>query len=565
VRLSKPWPLFSLSALLSLSAACGSGSAPSPDPSGTATQGLAASSLFDCSGADDNWPMFGQNVCGTRTNPSNGDGLRPATASKLAVKWAFKAAGDITATPAVVGNDIFVPDWAGMLNKIDARSGKLVWSVNISTLLGLGGAPAGANDTPAGITSRDTPIVTDGSVIFGVVQGGNGAPQPLAIVAAVDRKTGALKWQTLVDPHPAGVITGSPMLDHGKVYVGVSSIEEVFAAYPVIAGIPYTCCSFRGSVVALDADTGNVDWKTYTIDDSAYFQSDGVTPSGFAGAAVWSAPAIDRGRGSLYVTTGNNYSAPPGTASLPDGDHVESILSLDLKTGAIKWAQRMTMGDVFTILNVFEGGGGPDYDFGSGPNLFHAKIGGRQHDAVGAGQKSGMYWAVDADTGNVLWNTAVGPGGTLGGIHWGTASDNQRVYVDVNDQAGSSYVLGGSGPTSGQSVTTGSWAALDQSTGSIEWQVADPALSAPLGLVTLNGPVSTANGVLFGGSMDAQGTMFALDGSTGAVLWSFPSGGTVYGGPAIANGVVYWGNGYPAARLGFGTPGGTLYAFQVAN
>jgi len=568
MELSKPWPLFSLSALLSLSVACGSRAVPAPENSITNTQAVAAASVplvIDCSGAGDDWPMFGQNVCNTRSNPSN-DGLRPATAPKLAVKWQYKAAGDISATPAVVGNEVYVPDWAGMLNKIDARTGKAIWSVSIAALIGIeADAGAGPNDTPAAIASRDTPVVTADSVIFGVGRGANGGPLALSIVAAVNRQTGALKWQTLVDSHPASVITSSPVLDRGKVYIGVSSAEEVFAAFPALGFGPYPCCSFRGSVAALDAETGKLDWKTYTIENSAYFLSDGVTPSGWAGAAVWSTPALDRARGSLYVTTGNNYSAPPATAYLPSGNHVESIMALDLKTGAIKWAQRMTTGDVFTILNVFDGGGGPDYDFGAGANLFHAKIGGVGHDVVGAGQKSGTYWAVDADTGSVLWSTAAGPGSSLGGVHWGTASDATRVYLALNDKAGSSYVLGGSGAQAGQSVTTGSWAALDQQTGNIDWQVADPALTAPLNGVSLNGPVSVANGVLFGGSMDAQGTMFALNAATGAVLWSYASGGTVYGGPAISNGVVYWGNGYPVSRLNFGTPGGTLFAFQVTN
>jgi polyvinyl alcohol dehydrogenase (cytochrome) len=78
--------------------------------------------------------------------------------------------------------------------------------------------------------------------------------------------------------------------------------------------------------------------------------------------------------------------------------------------------------------------------------------------------------------------------------------------------------------------------------------------------------VSVVNGVVFGGSMDPQGTMFAFDAATGAVLWSFASGATVYGGPAIgADGTVYWGNGYPnSGRLLFGTPGGTLYAFRAS-
>jgi len=279
-------------------------------------------------------------------------------------------------------------------------------------------------------------------------------------------------------------------------------------------------------------------------------------------------PTIDRARRSLYVTTGNNYSEPAGTTTLPPGDHVESILSLDLDTGAIKWAARMTSGDVWNFYDYFtEGptGGGPDDDFGSGANLLQAWVHGVRRDVVGAGQKSGVYWAVDPDTGAVLWNTAVGPGGHLGGIHWGTASDAQRIYVGVNDTFGTSYVLGGSGPQSGQTATVGSWAALDPSTGAIEWQIADPALTTPLNQTSVNGPVSAVNGVLFGGSMDAQGTMFAIDGATGAVLWSFASGATVYGGPAIANDTVYWGNGYPASHLQFGTPGGTLFAFHVAE
>ena len=378
--------------------------------------------------------------------------------------------------------------------------------------------------------------------------------------------TGALKWQTQVEPHPSAVITSSPVLNRGKIYVGVASIEEYLAALPLINKVPYTCCSFRGSVVALDAGTGKVLWKTYTIEDNAYFNTDGKTPSGYAGAGVWATPTVDRGRNALYITTGNNYSQPPEAGALPQGDHVESMVSLDLDTGVIKWAQRMTAGDVWNYYILFVNGpsaGGPDWDFGSGANLFRTSLNGVQRDVVGAGQKSGIYWAVDPDSGNVLWNQHVGPGGHLGGIHWGTAVDRKHIYVGVNDETGSGYTIGGTGAEAGQTTSVGSWAALDPSTGEIQWQVADPAMTAPLKGVSVNGPVSAAGGVLFGGSMDANGTMFAFDGETGAVLWSFQSGATVYSGPAIAGGVVYWGSGYPGSRIGFGTPGGTLYAFQV--
>jgi polyvinyl alcohol dehydrogenase (cytochrome) len=160
-----------------------------------------------------------------------------------------------------------------------------------------------------------------------------------------------------------------------------------------------------------------------------------------------------------------------------------------------------------------------------------------------------------------VWKTKAGPGGHLGGIHWGTAYDGTRLYLGVNDTDGSSYALQGGGSQSGQSVTTGSWGALDPTSGDVLWQIANPALSKPLSGASVNGPVTVVGGVLFDGSMDSQGTMYALDASSGAVLWSFASGGTVYGGPAVAGGVVYWGAGYPLGRLGFGTSAKKLYAF----
>jgi polyvinyl alcohol dehydrogenase (cytochrome) len=190
---------------------------------------------------------------------------------------------------------------------------------------------------------------------------------------------------------------------------------------------------------------------------------------------------------------------------------------------------------------------------------------GATRDVVGAGQKSGIYWALDPDTGSVLWQRQVGPGGHFGGIHWGPAVDADRVYVGVNSETRTPYALGGAAPNGGGQASVGSWAALDPSNGNTQWQIANPAMTAPLNGASVNGPIASVNGVVFAGSMDAQGTMYALDGASGAVLWSFASGATVYGGAAVAGGVVYWGNGYPTSRLGFGTPGGNLYAFQLGH
>jgi polyvinyl alcohol dehydrogenase (cytochrome) len=599
------------------------------EPACESTSSTAGTAPLDCSSDGGEWPLYGANICNTRA-ASGGGAITPQTVGRLAKKWEFNAAGDISATPAVVGGQVYVPDWGGMMNRIDAVTGMRVWSRSIADILGLvqdsgsdaapdaegdsdegsaidassmtstgdagAGTSAAAADATAGpsdaaidavgdadgeaaatalnagtdaavtgvltspvVVARGTPIVNGGLVIFGV--GTSPAMAPPALMIAIEQSTASLVWRTQLDTHPAAIITSSPVLDDGRIYVGVSSSEEGSS----LINSAYKCCSFRGSVAALDAATGKILWQTPMIDDATYRNADG-TLSGYAGAAVWSGtPTIDRNRRLLYVTTGNNYSAPPGQADSglppPDGDHIESIVALDLDTGAIRWSARMTSGDVWSFAHL----DGNDYDFGCGANLYQATIGGTLHDVIGAGQKSGVYWALDADTHAVLWKTQVGPGGHFGGIHWGTAVDDQRVYVGVNDEMGTNYKLGGKGDQAGQPTGVGSWAALDRSTGETIWQIANPAMTAPLGGASVNGPVTVVNGVVFVGSMDADGMMYAIDAASGKILWPYKSMGTVYGGPAIADGVVYWGNGYPSSRLLFGTPGHTLYAFALPN
>ena len=397
--------------------------------------------------------------------------------------------------------------------------------------------------------ARGTPVVSGNLVI-------SADATTSATVFALDQATGALVWQTVLDTNPYAVIASSPALDGGILYVGVSSGEEG-------AGLTDTnhVYTIRGSVAAIEASTGKLLWQTPMIDDDVYFKPDGSL-AGYAGAAVWSGtPTIDRRRKQVYVTTGNNYAVAPAFAdggTLPAGDHLESIVALDLATGKGRWSQRMTSGDVWTFA-MFQN---HDYDFGCGANLFQATVGGASHDVVGAGQKSGVYWAVDADTGAVLWKTQVGPGGHLGGIHWGAAVDDKRIYVGVNDNYGTSYKLGGTGEYAGKPYTVGSWAALDPATGETLWQVPNTTMTAEVNGASVNGPVTVVNGVVLAGSMDDVGTMLAFDATSGKQLWSYLSGATVYGAPAIVNGVVYWGNGYPQ-RLFFGTPGNTLYAFSV--
>jgi polyvinyl alcohol dehydrogenase (cytochrome) len=403
-----------------------------------------------------------------------------------------------------------------------------------------------------------------------------------AQVIAIDRHSGALRWITQVDAHPASLITGSPVFHGTTVYVGVSSQEEGLAEDPT-----YPCCTFRGSMVALDALTGEILWKTFTVPDNM-----GLTNQ-YSGNAIWSPPAIDPPRGSLYVGVGNNYTVPEAVlqcqqeaidsgnpnanCEAPD-DFFDSVLALDLTTGAIKWSRRLSAFDAWTVacppLTVPPGVNCPapfglDFDIasGSGPNLLHLRDDddrpqgrGRQGnqqgesraDLLGVPSKSGIYWALNPDNGAIIWSTIVGPGGNTGGIQWGSAFDGTRIYVAISNSQHMTYTLANGGPT----IDWGSWAALDPRTGTILWQVPDPTPG------TVDpGAVSVANGVLYAGSY--SGAMYGLDAATAAVLFTFDSGGSVIDAPSIVRGTVYWGSGYRNIAPGIGN--NKVFAFTLSK
>jgi polyvinyl alcohol dehydrogenase (cytochrome) len=275
-----------------------------------------------------------------------------------------------------------------------------------------------------------------------------------------------------------------------------------------------------------------------------------------SGGAIWDHPTIDPKRGLLYVGTGNSYTAratvearqdatPTAQYASPD-DHFDSVMALDLKTGQIKWADGLQAVDTFVgLCTTCPVPDGPDFDFGgSGTNL----VG----NIAGIGQKSGIYWALNPDNGKIVWSTQVGPGGKLGGVEWGTAIVGKGIYVAISNNLSRAYTL----LPLGQQITWGSWSALDVATGKVLWQTADPIVD------TIDtGSVSVANGVMYAGSYSGQ--MYALDSTTGNILWNFASGHSVIDGQSIVNGVVYWGSGY--GSLPPGTGNDKVYAFPLTE
>lgn len=483
-----------------------------------------------------NWSSAGGDRQNTRFAASETK-ISAVNVANLNPIWEFTTEGDVSATPAVDGNRVYVPDWKGNLYAVDRNTGTQVWATTISSYTG-----------KAGDKARATPAISEGVLVIGNQGpfGGGGA------VMGIDKNTGDLLWLTQVESHFAAIITQSATIYDGVVYVGVASQEEALAASGT-----YPCCSFRGSIAALDLHTGAILWKTYTA------------PEGFPGNAVWgSSPAVDVKRSSVYIGTGNNYDVPDDvlqcvddatsseerSACLPADNYVDSILALDLATGVVKWATRAIDFDAWTVGCIpFFGDGvncpdpaGPDYDFGQAPALFTLKnMGGKNVDVVGAGQKSGQYWTVRADTGAVLWVTQAGPGGTAGGLQWGSAVDGARVFTA---NANSNLV-----PWNGS--TAGVWNGIDARTGAILWE------TRPTHGGSTSGPVTTANGVVFGCSLDPEGWMYAMDAATGVIKWSFRSGGGCLSGAAISNGQVFWGSGY--SNFGFSTPNNKLYAFGL--
>ncbi|HET7036378.1 MAG TPA: PQQ-binding-like beta-propeller repeat protein [Thermomicrobiaceae bacterium] len=493
-------------------------------------------SLAAASPSFTDWSRAGYGIYNLRWQPFEQQ-LGTATVANLQPKWVFTAGGDISATPAVADGAVYFPDWDGNFFKLDAETGQVIWSHRVSEY---GGSPSS--------NSRTSPVVANGIVYI--------AQHRPANVLALDVATGKLLWRTNIERHPAVQLTASPIVFNNVLYIGTSSFEETFAGLP-----GYNCCTFRGSMLALDARTGAKLWQTYLAPDN------GGVGGSYSGVPVWSStPVVDPLRNSLYVTTGNNYSVPQSCIDDPSAcakdNYFDAIVALDLRTGAVKWSTGAEKLDAWNFACV-EGkllkvktkncpaADSPDWDFGAGANLITTVINGHLRQIVGAGQKSGVYWALDPDTGAVLWATPVGPPGIIGGIQWGTASDNQRIYVSITNSSHTPYQV------NGQTVTGGSWSALDPATGAILWQTPDP-----LGGID-QAPVTVANGVVYGASADAEGHMYALDAVSGKILWSFASGGSVGGGAAIADGTVYWGSGY-SVWPNFGMTGNDkFYAFSV--
>ena len=488
------------------------------------------------------WTGWGENTSNTRFQSAAG--INAGDVPRLKVKWAFAFPGDIQAysQPTIAGGRVFVGSPGGKVYSLSTQTGCVHWFF----------------DAEGGVRSAVTlaRVGTNSIAIFGDAK---------ANVYAVDATTGKQLWKTKADDFPVAGITGSPVFHNGRIYIGIRSGEEAAGADP-----NYECCRFRGSVVALDAATGKQVWKTFLVDEPKPTTKNTAGAQLWApsGVAVWSTPAIDEKRNALYITTGNNYTDP--TTRLSD-----AFLAMDLNSGKILWSRQMTPRDAYTSAcrlpdktNCAESNG-PDFDFGSSPILVTLKNGKR---ALVAGQKSGVVYAVDPDNqGELLWQTRVGKGGTAGGVQWGSAADQNNVYVAVSDVG--RIMLTYTSATDADPTKGGGMFALRLDNGQRVWYTPpEPCGNRPRCSPAQSAAVTAIPGVAFSGSVD--GHLRAYSSRDGKVVWDFDTaqnyqtvngvpghGGSLDGpGAAIADGMLFVNSGYPTAG---GMSGNVLLAFSV--
>ena len=474
------------------------------------------------------WNGWGANVANTRFQDARAAGLPTSDLPRLRLQWAFGFPGAtaVYAQPSVAAGRVFAAADTGYVYAIDAASGCVYW-----------GFQAGAGVRSAVTLGR---LTGDRHAIwFGDMKGR---------VYALDAQTGTQIWSVQADEHALTRITGAPVLHDGRLYVPVTSFEEGAAT-----SARYPCCTFRGSVLALDAATGRVIWKTHTIADPPArtgTNASGTPRWGPSGAGVWSAPTIDPARNALYVGTGNAYSRPVAPTT-------DAVMALSLDTGRILWVRQLLADDAWipgcpagsTAGNCPEKIG-PDYDVGASPVLATGPDG---RQLLISAQKSGQLWAHDPDReGALVWKADPPgpPAGPEGEMVWGVAADGRRVYAGL---------------------TSGGVAAYDITTGHRTWTT--PLTPAADRRGGHSGAVSAIPGAVLSGGWD--GVVRALSADEGRVLWSYdtladiptvnrvPGRGGSMGapGPTVAGGQIFVGSGYIGVRSG--APGNVLLAFGV--
>jgi polyvinyl alcohol dehydrogenase (cytochrome) len=500
----------------------------------------ATPATFDL--AADDWNGWARDAGNARYQPR--PGFTAADLPRLRLKWAYGYRGSYTyGQPVVVAGRVFAGSSTGRVYALDARTGCTYFTfdadLSVRTAMVVAVMPAGAAHRYA--------------VIFG---------DDAANVYALDAASGELLWKVKADAHPAARISGAPKVFGTRIYVPISSLEELAAMDP-----KYPCCTFAGKVLALDLSTGRTLWTArMTAEAKPLADEDGASAAapngtrhfGPAGSAVWNSPTIDEARGRLYVATGNSYTNIKTATS-------DAVVAVRLADGAILWSSQLTPDDNFTVgcpaVNCPRHPGA-DVDFGASVILHRAA---RGRSVLLASQKSGEIYALDTERGRVLWKVRLSEGSPLGGVEWGSAADEAAIYVPISDA-----LLPPAKAAPGLS-------ALSIASGQIRWRIKAPTPACAWGEQSncrhaFQQAATVMPGAVFAGALDGHLRAYATN--DGTLLWDYDTarsyqavnalpteGGSLdIGGGVIAEGMLFINSGY--GRL-IGKPGNALLAFSI--
>ena len=464
-----------------------------PRPARRALAILAAAGLLltgACAGSDDDaapsgtaepaattepadWPWVGFDDSGSRANPTERT-ITAETVASLEPIWSLDGLGGMSSTPTIVDGTVYLGDWNGVVHALDADTGEPVWETDIGSTV-MGSVTVAGDDVFVAGTSS---------------------------LVRLDRATGEERWRASTSDHPIAISPASPVVVGDVVIQAVASGELM---------IPRDTYTFRGSVRGFDRDSGEPRWElVLTPDDD----------TGGAGVGIWSTAAVDPGRGVVYVGTGNTYEPPAAELS-------DSLVAIEAATGAIVWSTQFTYPDVWSTGHS----GGLDADVGANPNLWSAD--GR--DLVGAGDKAGMYHALDRETGAVVWETQLTPGSSLGGVIGAAAHLDGTIFVASN--------VGN--PENNAPTGAAELLALDDATGEIRWRIPVEG--------TVYAPVSATPGLVYVASTAAL--LVVLDADDGTELARFEAPDQSGSGPSVVDGTLYWGYGFTLFGRGSGLGG----------
>lgn len=501
---------------------------------GTAAKGEASAMPNQCTvntplndpDAGSAWNGWGGTLANTRYRNSDEAGITSAEIPNLRLKWAFGFDKGISVfgQPSVVSGRVFVGTDTGYVYSLDADTGCVYWSFrpqsNVRNAISIG--PVSGYGT------------TRYAAYFGDLK---------ANVYALDARTGKLLWTRRVDDHFTARVTSAPVLYQGRLYVPLSSWEEASGKELV-----YPCCSFRGSIVALDANTGAQIWKTYTIEEEpgpVKKNSLGTQLWAPAGVAVWNSPVVDAKRRAIYFGTGDSYTHPATDTS-------DAIIALDMDTGDYLWVYQVHPDDAYLVGCQFTKTEncpevvGKDWDIPAPPILATLADG---REMIIVSTKPGDVLSLDPDNkGKLNWRVNVARNDSgYGGMRWGGASDAGNAYFGL---------------------VSGGMVAVELASGALQWYA---PLDQPDTKAAHDAPVSIVEHTAFVGGMD--GMLNAVSTTDGSKVWEFNTdrefatvnavaakGGSISSvGPVFAGGMMFTGSGYMIIS---GKPGNVLLAFS---